>query len=242
MAALSAFVVDALDAANASVYNGVAFQGLSIGVAAEDRIICVLAGARANTGSLAVSGITIGGNAASVIKSATITDASTYSEVCELWGLLVPAGTTADIFTTFSGTMLRCAIQVYRLVGTGGVLTPFATASDTGAALETTMSAALNVPADGTCIAGAWYQSLAGAGSWTGVTEDSEQNPETTSNTLEGGHNDVVAAVTPQTNTVTTTVAFNGPSTMLSASWGPAQPAVKRMSGVQFAARNKGVW
>lgn len=82
----------------------------AIGTAAADRFVVVGIGGEGS--AIQVSGVTIAGNAAALLVRS---DAGTA--VAALYGLIVAAGTTADIEVTFSGASQRCLVGVWTITG-----------------------------------------------------------------------------------------------------------------------------
>lgn len=211
---------DAVDAADATTYNGAAFQGMACGAESSDRVLIAAIGSRANA-ARTLDSVSIGGVAAVRLTDGTYTNSSTFTEIAELWAVAVPTGTTVDVFPTFSGVMLRCSIGVFSLTGTGGDASISDFVKDTANSGESPLTGDLDVPANGGCIATGWFTSASGAGSMTGVTESFENNPETASNSHLAGLLNSVSAQTPLTVTVASSTDFNGTSVMSAVSFAP---------------------
>lgn len=88
------------------------FSTSNIGTAATGRYVVVAVSIGA--GSLpSVTGVTIGGNAASIIGAAS----SNTNTGTVFYGLTVNTGTTADIVVSLSGAAVCCGIATYSLYG-----------------------------------------------------------------------------------------------------------------------------
>jgi hypothetical protein len=122
------------------------YASQNIGTADPTRIITVGISC-AGTSGITFSGVTVGGNAASHVSGAlesetsgTYTDFWTYADGGAL-------GTSATIVITTSASMSRCAIAVYRVVGTGASVSAGAGNSATSGA--TSLSATISIPSGG---------------------------------------------------------------------------------------------
>ncbi len=91
------------------------FSAVSIGAAVATRKIVVAVGASASV-SRSISSVTLGGNAMTLIVAAT------SANPLGIYTIDVAAGTTADVVVTFSGSMSRCRVSVYRFTGTWSTL------------------------------------------------------------------------------------------------------------------------
>lgn len=140
------------------------FSSQGIGTAATDRIVFVAVGTTGGSG-VNVNSVTIGGTTATLINAGTLgfgTMACAY--------LAVSTGTTATIVVNLSGSMNRCAIDVYSVYGSTS------TPSDTALTLQptsaTTISNNVDIPINSVCI----YTYVAGGGyleaSYSSATED----------------------------------------------------------------------
>lgn len=145
------------------------FSGENLGTAAGDRYIIVGVAARAGATGRSISSITVGGVSATISIQGT-QDGAAACCVGALAIAAVPTGTTGDVVVTFSGGMLRCAIQLYRATGLSSA-TPSDTDSDVSGAANPTVN--LDVPAGGFAIgSGVSGSSSGGPVTWTGLTED----------------------------------------------------------------------
>lgn len=121
------------------------FTGRAIGAASASRFVVVgVVGAAA--ASRTISSVTIGGSAATLIVKR-----DAIAQPTALYGLVVAAGTTADIVVTFSGTMLRCSVFVYALTALASTV-PVATGNNGGASGTTTNITAVTATASGFAI------------------------------------------------------------------------------------------
>lgn len=205
-------------AENTSDLSAYTFTAAPIGTAASDRIVVVGVQTRANA-ARSVSGVTIGGNAATSIVVAN--DTAQGADISALYYLAVPSGTTADIVVTLSAAMVRCAINVWAVYGSSGA--PTASASDTvftSAALNTTLSCNAN----GAIIGMAEGLTGTGTASWTwsGITEQSDAtSAEASNHGWSGAHSTFSTAQSSLAISATTagTSPLSGALTL--AAWGP---------------------
>lgn len=168
--------------------------GASIGAADSSRVVAVIVSSRSTTGQV-LSGVTIGGNAATIVDTIRDSDSGTGNSA-SIAVLAVPAGTTATIEATFASTQLRCAITVYRLTQVDIESAVVAKATgNTGTPLDLDLA----VVNGGVVIAGGMGNSGSSpTASWTGLTEDYDNPIESVT---------VVAASAAVTTTETRDVA-----------------------------------
>lgn len=115
---------------------------ISIGAADSTRQLIIAIGARFTTAAN-ISSVSVGGNAASQVTSANANLSSAMNAT--LWQISLASGTTADVTATYSNTVLRCEVDVYRVVGstatigTGNAQTSSSTTSlsSTGLSIST---------------------------------------------------------------------------------------------------------
>lgn len=150
----------AVDATNSASYT---FSGRSLGAEAADRKILIAIAGDGNTAT--VSSVTVGGNAASLVTGAAVSDTDTRAEI---WQIELPTGTTGDIVVNWdSGGMARMGIGVFRATGAQ------ASAHDTGTSASNPASDTLNIPANGFALAVlALNSGTARTTTWTNLTED----------------------------------------------------------------------
>ena len=101
------------NAASSSGLTNYTFSTQSIGTAATGRRIIVIASGYSTTGGRTFSSVTIGGNAATSIVTASDSGGVVNSQLAGIFILQVDAGTTADIVVNFSGGMGGCDIGVF---------------------------------------------------------------------------------------------------------------------------------
>lgn len=95
--------------------SSLTWTSVDLGEATSDRVI-VVAVAGASAGSRQVSGVTIGGSAATLAARS-----SSFTMATGIYYLAVAAGTTANIVASFTGSMDDIAITAYSLTGWGTV-------------------------------------------------------------------------------------------------------------------------
>lgn len=142
------------------------FSGLSLGTADAAREIVVATSSRGSSNEVP-SSVTVGGISATQIFSTG--GAGDLSHI-GIYRASVPTGTTGDVVVTFPGSQVRCAVQVWRMLGAAAGT--HATASD-----ETVSSGVLTtsiaVPAGGAVVA-MIYAGVATGCTWTNLTENSD--------------------------------------------------------------------
>ena len=148
--------------ANQATYT---YSSVSLGAAASDRTIVVVAVSRGTGGSGTFS-CTIGGVAATIDFSSGFTGTGNAIMIARA---VVPTGTTGDIVVGFGATQLRSAIGVYRIVG--GTVTPVA--DDIARDFSTTpTSLAAASTADGVVLGGFLVAAVATGVTWSTMTKD----------------------------------------------------------------------
>lgn len=174
------------------------FTGVALGAASSTRTILVIAGGRASNNGV-VSGITIGGNAATLDVSSA---AAWYPGA--IGRLVVPAGTTADVVVTFSMSRAEAAVMVYSL--------PVAvTVAGSGAQIATDPTVTIATAAGGWAVAGVIRADA--TQTFGGVTEDA-------STALGSYWYECGSAATTGSNLVITTTG--GSSALVAAAYTPA--------------------
>lgn len=151
--------------------NSYTFSSQDFGTAEAGRYIIIGIISRKSTTAATITGVTIGGVTATIVVQRTNT--ITNTDVAGIAIALVPDGATGNIVVTFSATMLRCAISVYRAVGLSS-----ATPTDSDGSTASAPSVALDVPAGGFAI-GMALTSATTTTSWTGLTENVDATLET---------------------------------------------------------------
>lgn len=207
MTVTASFLQGASDASNLTTYT---FATQNLGTAAGGRYIAVGIGARGTNSGLTISTVTIAG--VSATETIQVTNSASSNNVSGIYIAAVPTGTTGDVVVTFSVGVLRCAIQMYRLVGIDSI-----TASDTGTSTALDPTTSIDVPAGGVAI-GAANCSNATTATWTGITEDYDSQTEAWT-----GSSAFNTFASVQTG-LTVTCEFVGPSNSAGvfASWGEA--------------------
>lgn len=114
------FTTAATNASNLITYT---FTAMAIGAASPDRRVIVAM--HTDLGSLTPVSVTIGGIAATAIKT---------TDGLGVFMAFVPTGTTADVVVTWSGTAARCAIGVWSVQWAGRGVTASTLATGTSAA------------------------------------------------------------------------------------------------------------
>lgn len=157
------------DATNAQNYT---FTDHDIGDAAADRLVVVAITWEVNSGgTINLSTVSIGGNAASIIRQdVSPTSRRAHSAIA---ALAVASGTTATIAVGLSSTNANsCAVHVYALYNLTST-TPF---DDNGGGVQIagSVSTTVDIPEGGICIAGSSHNGVATGedASVTGLDED----------------------------------------------------------------------
>jgi hypothetical protein len=142
------------------------FSGVDFGAATTDRLVVFAIGWERDQ----IISATIGGIAATIVEHITH---FAVSGAC-IMSAIVPTGTSGDIVVTFNGsTHSFHAGTVYRLTGVE------TTAFDTGeaAAASSPVATTVDVPTDGILIASGFNRTATGTVTWTGATQDTDQQP-----------------------------------------------------------------
>jgi len=146
------------------------FTNHAIGTANANRRVVVVAYANDGAGNT-ITGITIGGNAASI----DAIEASIDQGSIAIASLPVASGTTATIAVTVNVSSARCRIEVYAV--TGNLSIPARLDSDvdykTGSSAATVT---LDVAAGAGVVAGVGTDGVDRTYSWTNLTKDNEAN------------------------------------------------------------------
>lgn len=152
------------------------FTSYNIGPASPDRRVFVVIHWCEGTIHRTISSVTIGGVSATVHIQEGHSGGSTGFGV-GIASAIVPAGTSATISVTMSGSLaLHTTLISISAITTIGLQlsSPFDTASDTTAVTSNNLSDTINVPAGGLVIAGFTSSTNAAidAVTWSGVTEE----------------------------------------------------------------------
>ncbi|TIX28936.1 hypothetical protein [Mesorhizobium sp.] len=150
------------------------YTNAPIGAASATRLVVAVVQVRRNANAVrTITGVTIGGNAASILVQTNVVDGVSSGITVGIASLVVASGTTATVVATFSGLGNNSAVSVYTI---DGLLSN--TATDTASATGNDASGStLDVNANGLVIAG-----FAGAGgtlgdmTLTGVNENDDRD------------------------------------------------------------------
>lgn len=146
------------------------FSNINIGAPDANRYVVVGFSASTGTASITISSVTIAGVTATLLEKAEYS-ATLASRDSGIYIAAVPTGTTATIVITFSGTMSRIGLNVYRLVGITST-TPQDTTVVTGAA-GTVYDLSLVGTSAGFIIAQTMVQASTSY-TWSGAIEDND--------------------------------------------------------------------
>jgi hypothetical protein len=158
-------------AADASTYT---FSGMTFGTAYAGRRLVVAVITRSGAAE-SISSVTIGGIAATALKTKHNDLLAPARTICAIYAATVPTGTSGDVVVTCSGTMVRCAVGLYNSP-TGFVLV--SSDDDEG---NDPLTASVSAIAGGFTIGAAY----GGGGNtpafaWTGLTENVDVALDTT--------------------------------------------------------------
>ncbi len=137
------------------------FASQNLGAAASDRRIIVCVHTRWGAGTPTLTSVTVGGVTATISVNNSILTGGTQGNRAAIAIAEVPTGTAGNIVVTFSSTMVRCQIGVYRATGIATA------ASSTGSDVTATLSVTLTAPTDGFVIA-AYSDSPPATATWSG--------------------------------------------------------------------------
>lgn len=204
------------NAANQTTYT---FSGLSVGAAADDRVVVLLiAGRRGSATPATVSSCTVAGSSATSAVSNSHT-VSTTSETVSIQYVELPSGTTGDVVVTWSNSLTGCGVRVFALYGATATPTATSSADGTGSPMAASTTIATQQGAATLAVAGV-LESAAVNYSWAGdLTELDEQDIDAEEHELltayaVGGGGTLSTTVTGSANTTHIALAV--------ASWRPA--------------------
>jgi hypothetical protein len=145
----------------------ITYSGVSIGVAAADRVVAVAVSTELTAGAISSATIDFGGGAVAMLSSANGAQGAVGARM--FW-LSVPTGTTADIAITFAASQTANTqhITVYRAVGASETASGSGGIGDTDA--DPISSGAITIPTGGGCIA-VCAMAATGVRTWAGITE-----------------------------------------------------------------------
>jgi hypothetical protein len=159
------FLASIVDGTDATTYSAGVWNGVSLGVAAANRMIVIAPMARNSGAAGVVASASVAGTALAVVIAST---GATATNKAEIWNANIAAGTTGDISITWSLGQQRCGCGVWAVYGAGS-----ATASDTDKTDSASAgSVTLTVPAKGVAIGVSMCTSAASSCTWVGLTEN----------------------------------------------------------------------
>ncbi len=136
-----------------SATTSVTFSSVNLGTASADRYIVVVAGVAVNTAGRTLTSVTIGGNAMTIHANATTSVALSDTNISAICGLLVTAGTSANVVVTCSGTMSQWYCRTYAMTGLAST-TPTATKTTSATSAVSSIADSINIPGNGLFIFG----------------------------------------------------------------------------------------
>jgi hypothetical protein len=150
------------------------YTGLSIGAADASRIVVLVVGAELTSGSPSSATIDYGSGALTMTPG---TLGSLGAVFARTFYLAAPTGTTADFAITFGASQGATTqhVAVYRVID--GVFSSENGIGDTDA--DPIDSGAITIPTDGGCIGVAAFAADTTARTWTGITEDIDDDAGT---------------------------------------------------------------
>lgn len=184
------FLQSATDTADLSSYT---FASQNLGSAASDRHIIVAVISRKAGATTTITGVTVGGVAATIVRQRANTASNT--QVAGLAIALVPSGTTGDVVVTFADTMVRCSIGLYRA---DDLLS--ATPYDVDDSVVADPTVNLDILAGGFAI-GVGGVAASTTATWTGLTEDYDAVSESFMG-YTGAHDEFSASESGRTITI----------------------------------------
>lgn len=208
------FVASTADTTNAAQYT---FTNHAIGTAADDRCVVVAIHSGIANAVSTITGVTIGGNAATVVYQQDA-DVGSNSRVSAIAALLVTAGTTATIVVDLSGTANRIRIGTFTLTGTEDCTT----LADSDFSEATDPSVALDVPENGSAL-GVCTDGGNATTTWAGITEAYDHSDESALMVSTAAADDFAAAQTGLTMTCDLVSTGDSAEIGVFVSWGPAE-------------------
>lgn len=149
----------------------ITYSSVSIGTAAEDRVVVVCVGTELTAG--AISAATLG----AIAMNASTNGTQGAVGACIFW-LYAPINTTADVAVTFgvSQTSATHHVAVYSVTDAVGTAFNSSSVGDTDS--DPISSGAITIPSNGGCVA---VSAMAAAAlrTWTGITEDIDETAGT---------------------------------------------------------------
>jgi len=194
--AQSTYASDAVNVVNQSSFS---FTSQGIGTAANNRYVVVCVTLRSLSSGIAISSLTVGGQATTLLSSELDTSAGDYAGLL-ITNAPVTSGTTATIaFTMTLGNSSGTVIGVWALTGLTST-TPTATAVSNASP----PSASITASAGGTVLGCAMTDAGSSSFTWTNATKAFDIPSGGAHNTTSGANNDRNSAIT---QTVTATPA-----------------------------------
>lgn len=147
------------------------YAGVAIGAADATRRVRAIVHWTVSNAARTLVSATIGGVAATIEAQTTTGPTSAQLDTgIAIFSALVPTGTTATVAMTFSNTVTRTSLGIYRQINEVNN-TPHATMTDNTLSSNVN-SGTIDIPLGGTLLAGSIAATTAGqSNTWTGVTE-----------------------------------------------------------------------
>lgn len=152
------------DATTSNVYT---FTSKSTGVAASNRFVIIGISTRFGGTTITSLTVTVGlVSATKVVSAANTTGGNTT--LSELWIAAVPTGTSDNVVVTYSAGVLRCGLNMWRMVGAAS-----GTASASGSSVVDPTTATIIIPNNGSAVGYVVSDFNGGSGaiSWTNLTQ-----------------------------------------------------------------------
>lgn len=148
-------------------------NGVNFGVASANRVIAVVAAARATSGGPpTLSSVTIGGISASPVSGASAGGQASVSNVTtDIWYAPVPTGASGTVVLNYGAVNNRSAVYAFAIYTSNP--TPFNGGSINNLAV-TTVTASILLPRGGVAIGGSINQSTGNTTTFTNATLDAD--------------------------------------------------------------------
>lgn len=173
--------------------SGTSYNFASTNIGAADvsrRLVIGVLGWGGTGNSFTVSGVDVGGGAASAIAGTRQRVASTSESGSEFWQYSLAAGTSVDITPTFAATMDGMGLVVFSLYDAAG------TENDVAVASGDTVSGAIDCPANGVIMGVVWSNTASAPSSvWTNLTKYTDTKIDVTYNHLITSASDAFATL-----------------------------------------------
>lgn len=203
------FIGSAYNAANQTSYT---YSGVSLGAASASRriIVGVVAG---DNGDFDLSSVTVGGFAASAMGYRKF-DSGGLWQVCALYVIDWPSGTTADVVVTANTGISYTDIAIYRAIMPSASPGSVNSGTATG---TTDASSTVVVPAGGFAIGVYGHWGSTNAVTWTGLTEVADVTAE---GSARSSHAAQLFTAAQASLGVSVAASGSNNKTLLLASWG----------------------